>query len=40
MSAISARITVFKNPWSVILSASLFSAQDEQFMRRAIALAA
>ncbi|EGR0593449.1 tRNA adenosine(34) deaminase TadA [Vibrio cholerae] len=39
MSAISARITVFKNPWSVILSASLFSAQDEQFMRRAIALA-
>ncbi|TXY58489.1 tRNA adenosine(34) deaminase TadA [Vibrio cholerae] len=40
MFAISARITVFKNPWSVILSASLFSAQDEQFMRRAIALAA
>ncbi|MEB5540608.1 tRNA adenosine(34) deaminase TadA [Vibrio cholerae] len=40
MSAISDRITVFKNPWSVILSASLFSAQDEQFMRRAIALAA
>ncbi|RNE60452.1 tRNA adenosine(34) deaminase TadA [Vibrio cholerae] len=40
MSAISARITVFKNPWSVVLSASLFSAQDEQFMRRAIALAA
>ncbi|EGQ8224526.1 tRNA adenosine(34) deaminase TadA [Vibrio cholerae] len=40
MSAISARITVFKKPWSVILSASLFSAQDEQFMRRAIALAA
>ncbi|AAF94026.1 TPA: tRNA adenosine(34) deaminase TadA [Vibrio cholerae] len=40
MSAISARITVFKNPWSVILSASLFSAQDEQFMRRAIVLAA
>ncbi|TXZ29892.1 tRNA adenosine(34) deaminase TadA [Vibrio cholerae] len=40
MSAISARITVFKNPWSMILSASLFSAQDEQFMRRAIALAA
>ncbi|EGR4151389.1 tRNA adenosine(34) deaminase TadA [Vibrio cholerae] len=40
MSAISARITVFKNPWSVILSASLFSAQDEQFMRQAIALAA
>ncbi|EGQ9844210.1 tRNA adenosine(34) deaminase TadA [Vibrio cholerae] len=39
MSAISARITVFKNPWSVILSASLFSAQDEQFMRRAMALA-
>ncbi|EGQ9187946.1 tRNA adenosine(34) deaminase TadA [Vibrio cholerae] len=39
MSAISDRITVFKNPWSVILSASLFSAQDEQFMRRAIALA-
>ncbi|EGQ9982915.1 tRNA adenosine(34) deaminase TadA [Vibrio cholerae] len=39
MFAISARITVFKNPWSVILSASLFSAQDEQFMRRAIALA-
>ncbi|EGR3920998.1 tRNA adenosine(34) deaminase TadA [Vibrio cholerae] len=40
MSAISARITVFKNPWSVILSAPLFSAQDEQFMRRAIVLAA
>ncbi|KAA1204975.1 tRNA adenosine(34) deaminase TadA [Vibrio cholerae] len=39
MSAISDRITVFKNPWSVILLASLFSAQDEQFMRRAIALA-